>query len=339
MSAWVWWVSLWDRREHPRALALVRIALALVILSDLLWMLRLGVVVDLFGPLEAGAVGNPLGRGTPPLLYRVLPATAAGAGGAFAAAVLACLGLLFGLAPRVCAVLLCLLLAQFALVLPPADRGIDMLLRNVLLILAVSGAGEWGSLRAWRRTGSLWGKSADRVPAWPRYLLVAQLVLLYGAAGASKVASSWLPGGDLSALYVAMLDPAFQRVPAPLLEQAFPLTQVATLATWLWEWSAPLLLLALHYRSTRERGGRLRALFNRLPFVGGYLAVGAFFHLGTHFTLQLGIFPFAVLALYPAVLHPDEVAVLGRRLRSWVLRRGQSASPCGTLRAPPGPGA
>ena len=331
-------MALWDRREHPRSLALVRIALSTVILVDLLWMLRLDLVVDLFGPLEAGAVGNPLGREAPPLLYRVLPATAAGAVGAFSAAVLACLGLLVGVAPRACALVLCLLLAQFALVLPPADRGIDMLLRNGLLVLCVSGSGEWASVRTWRRTGSPWGRPEDRVPAWPRYLLVAQLVLLYGAAGASKVASSWLPGGDLSALYVAMLDPAFQRVPAGLLEAAFPLTQVATLCTWLWEWSAPLLLLALHYRSTRERPGRLRALFNRLPFVWSYLLVGAVFHVATHFTLQLGIFPFAVLALYPAVLHPDEAASLGRRLGASLVRRGQGAPPCGTLRAPPGPG-
>ncbi len=336
--AWSRWASLWDRREHPRALALVRIALASVILVDLLWMLRLDLVVDLFGPLEAGAVGNPLGRDSPPLLYRVLPATAAGAAGAFSLAMLACLGLLVGLAPRGCALLLCLLLAQFALVLPPTDRGIDMLLRNGLLVLSVSGAGEWASVRAWRRTGSPWGRPKDRVPAWPRYLLVAQLVLLYGSAGASKVASSWLPGGDLSALYVAMMDPAFQRVPAAVLERVFPLTQAATLATWLWEWSAPLLLLALHYRSTREQPGRMRALFNRLPFVGSYLLVGACFHVATHFTLQLGIFPFAVLALYPAVLHPDEVASAGRRLTTKLVRRGQTAPPCGTLRAPPGPG-
>lgn len=315
---WARWVALWDRREHPRAQALVRILMAAVILSDLLAMVRLDLVVDLFGPLEAGGVGNPLGRDNPPLLYQVVPPTPGGAWLAFSAALVACASLLVGVATRLSALVLCLLLAQFAHVLPPADRGIDMLLRNVLLVLAVSGAGGWASVEAWWKTGSPWGSATDRVVAWPRYLLVAQLVLLYWAAGVSKVASSWLPGGDLSALYIAMLDPAFQRVPQVWLAPFFPLTQLGTASSWLWEWASPLLLVALFYRSTRTRPGWLRALFNRLPFVEWYLAVGAIFHAGTHLTLQLGIFPFAVLALYPAVFHPDEVRAFGQRVtRRW----------------------
>jgi hypothetical protein len=60
----------------------------------------------------------------------------------------------------------------------------------------------------------------------------------------------------------------------------------------------------------------VRAAFNRVGFVHLYLVLGAVFHVGTHLTMRLGIFPFAVLALYPAALHPDEWS----RARHGVLR-------------------
>ena len=61
--------------------------------------------------------------------------------------------------------------------------------------------------------------------------------------------------------------------------------------------------------------GRLRAWFNRHEVVGFYLGVGACFHVGTHLALQLGIFPFAVMSLYPACFPPDQIARAWRRLR------------------------
>ena len=37
------------------------------------------------------------------------------------------------------------------------------------------------------------------------------------------------------------------------------------------------------------------------------VAVGAILHVGIAVTMQLGIFPWAMLALYPAFFHPDEL--------------------------------
>lgn len=330
------WVALWDRREHPRALALVRIAMAAVIIVDLLAAVRLGVSVQLFGPLEAGGIGDPLGRQSVPWLYTLVPPTPAGAQGVVLATIGVALALLLGAFSRLSALLLVVLLAQLALVLPPADRGIDMLIRNVLVLLVFARSGEALGLDALRRTGSWWGAAAHRVPAWPRYLLLAQLVMLYFAAGVSKVASSWLPVGGWSALYIAMRDPAFARVPPHWLDALYPLTQLGTFASWLWEWSAPLLLLAFWFRQTRDRPGRVRALFNRLRFARVYLVVGAVFHLGTHLTLQLGIFPFAVMALYPAAFHPDEWRAWGRRFRPRVGAGPVAAGvERGTMQRPP----
>jgi uncharacterized membrane protein YphA (DoxX/SURF4 family) len=315
LKAWSAWVALWDQREHPLSLALVRLLMAATLLSDLLQVLRLDLVVDLFGASEAGGLGDPMARESPPLLLQLLPPDASTAWLAFSLALLTTFTLLLGLFSRASALVLTLTLAQLALILPPADRGIDMLVRNVLLVLALSGSGEALSIDAWRKTGSVWGRPDLRVSAWPRFLLFAQLVILYFAAGVSKVASAWLPVGGWTALYIAMRDPAFARVPDAWVDALFPLTQLGTFATWLWEWCAPLMLLAAWYRRTPDRPGRLRATFNRLHFLEVYLIVGAVFHLGTHLTLQLGIFPFAVLSLYPAAFPPEQWQRWAGRLR------------------------
>ena len=60
-----WWIGLWDRREHPRSLAGVRILLASVVLVDLLVAQRLDVVVGIWGDLEAGGIVDVVGRKIP----------------------------------------------------------------------------------------------------------------------------------------------------------------------------------------------------------------------------------------------------------------------------------
>jgi hypothetical protein len=313
-----WWVRIWDRREHPGVLAAVRILLATVILTDLLLAARLELVVGIWGDVDVGGIVDIVGRNKPPEVYRWLPATPGTAWAVWGAAVGSASALLLGIGARVAALVLCLTLAQLALILPGADRGIDMLLRNALLILVFARTDATASLWAHLRTGRFLGVVGGPVPSWPRYLLVVQMVVLYWGAGAAKVSSTWTPFGDYAALYIAMRDPHFARLPVALVDAIYPLTQALTATTWFWEWAAPLLLLAYHYRDTRDRPGWLRATFNRLGFVQLYLLLGFVFHMGTHLTLRLGIFPFAVLSLYPAAFHPDEwarwLAPLRRRL-------------------------
>ncbi|RME26444.1 MAG: hypothetical protein D6798_06715 [Deltaproteobacteria bacterium] len=272
-----WWVGLWDRREAADSLAMVR---ALV-----------------------------------PWLFTLAPPTADTASVAFWGAVVASAGLAAGIATRLSAVVLVLLLAQLALILPAADRGIDMLIRNTLLVLACSGAGRAWSVDARLRTGR-WAGDRRPIPSWPRYLLVVQLVLLYGTAGMQKVASSWLPP-DWSALWIALHDPHFGRFDAdwtwsPGMYQA---SRLATAVTWVWEWAAPLVLVAFWARDTEGRPGRRRAALRRGHILALYAALGVVFHLGTHLLLRLGIFPFAVLSLYPALVHPDAWAGLVTGIR------------------------
>ena len=90
------------------------------------------------------------------------------------------------------------------------------------------------------------------------------------------------------------------------------------------EWGAPALLLFHYWYVTRGREGRLRRWSNRLHLRFVYVALGASFHLGIAFTLRLGIFPFGVLALYPAFFHPDELVAAWRWLRA---RGGRGRAP------------
>lgn len=307
------WVALWDRRELPDTLALLRILLCAILLGDQLQVLDLGLVHALWAPADLGGIGDPLGSSPPPLLYRLLPASLASTSGAFAVWMGATILFGLGLFSRLTGILTVLLYAQLALVLPGADRGIDMLMRNALLLLALSPAGEAWSLDARLRAGR-WGGARVPRPAWARHLLVLQLGVMYFTAGVQKVSLAWLPMGHFSALYIVLHDPAVASTAALDLRPWYPLTQIATAITMCWEWSAPLFLLSIWYRDTRTRPGRLRAWMNRLDFRTLYLLVGVAFHLGIHMTMHIGIFPWAMMALYVAAWHPDELAALPRRL-------------------------
>ncbi len=187
----------------------------------------------------------------------------------------------------------------------------DTLMTNILLLLVLSGSGATLSLSSRLRTGQ-WRSSA-RIPSWPRYLLIGQLVVLYTATGMQKVSAHWLPGGDLGALYYILQQPSWARYEMTWLAWIFPLTQLATLGTWLFEVGAPVLLLAMWARSTRTRPGRLRALLNRLDYRRLFFLCGMMMHLGIELMMQIGPFGFITLSIYPALWHPEEICGTLRR--------------------------
>lgn len=312
-----WWIGLWDRRELADSLALVRALIGTLVFVDLLQVVRFDLVTALYAPHDGGGLGNAVERAAVPWLYTLLPATASTAQLAFWAAVVAAAAVALGVATRLSALVLLLLLAQLALIVPAADRGIDMLIRNTLMVLVFSSAGAAWSVDARLRSGR-WAGHRRPVPSWPRYLLVIQLVLVYSMAGVQKVATSWLPT-DWSALWIAMHDPHFGRFDAAWSwsPAVYQLSRAGTAVTWTWEWAAPLVLLAFWFRDTADRPGRLRAACNRWQLLYWYAGLGALFHVGTHLVLRLGIFPFAVLSLYPALVHPDAWGRLVQRIRSW----------------------
>ncbi len=311
---WQWWVSLWDQYEHPRVLALLRILVAVVILWDFACIGALGVVEPLFAPEEAGGLSNVTAWKKVPLVYQWFPPTAGTAWAMYLTVVGAAVALGAGVFSRTAALVLLFAYAQTALVIPAGDRGIDMLLRNVLLLFVFANPGAAWSFDAWWRTGRFRGDGA-LIPAWPRYLLILQLVVMYFTAGIAKLSMPWLPMGGYSALYMLLQDDAVARMDFGWLQPIYPLTQLATAITINWEYSTPLLLLFYWYRATPDRPGRLRAWTIRWKLHWWWIATGVVFHTLIFATLELGIFPFAMLALYPCFFHPDELGALWDRLR------------------------
>jgi len=316
-SLWRRWVALWDEQEPPALLASIRIALALVVLVDLVAIATRGAQTWLWAPLGAGGI-SAWDPAEVPLFYRILPESAASAQLLWLGlcASILCVGI--GFCTRGAALLHVWLSVQAALINGPADRAIDRALRIVLLILVLSPAGRVWSVDARIATGSFRGDPGP-APAWARYLILGQLVLIYCGAGLAKGGTHWYPWGGYRALYLTLQDPILAAGDFHWLARPLPyrLTQLATALTHLWELGAPVVLLAAYYRRTSERSGSLRRWFNRLPVRNVYVLTGVLFHLSLAFTLRLGIFPFAMLACFPAFFRPEELAYAGARLRAF----------------------
>lgn len=302
------WIRLMARREAPHSLAMVRLALSAVLLWDLLRTAWFGMAPALWTPVEAGGLTKALSFKHVPLLYQWLPPTEATAWGLYLTAVVGIALFGAGLFTRLSGIAFLLASSQMALINSEADRGIDDLARIAVLLLVCSSSHRVWSLDAIRKTGS-WQGRRDPVPAWPRYLLFGQLILVYWCAGIAKFATLWFPWGGYGALYVILQDPIYATrswsfLAHPLL---YPLTQLGTGLSHLWEWTSPLLFWATWVDGDAGRGGRLGRWARRIRLRWIYLGMGAAFHLLLAVTLRLGIFPIAMLAMYPAFLHPHEV--------------------------------
>ncbi|HVK85870.1 MAG TPA: HTTM domain-containing protein [Kofleriaceae bacterium] len=303
--AWAAWVRLWDRREPPTALALVRILLGLAMLLDLVHLAWIGMVTPLFARPPDGFAAAYDGWAS------ALVGT--GPGAAFAlwlTATIAAACITAGAATRVACVVFVVVTAQLGYIAPGADRGSHMIARVMIAILACSGCHARWSVDAWVRA-RLGRAFPAEVPAWPRYLLLLQLLWIYFSAGHNKDAGEWGLSGGFLALANAVGDPHFARFDPAWVDTVLPLLRVGTVLTMAFELTAPLYLVWLYYAETADRGGRVRALCNRLRLRWVWIALGVSFHLGIAVFLRIGIFPWAMLALYPVLLRPSEL----RRLK------------------------
>ena len=310
------WVNLCAVREHPLSLSLFRIVLAAVLLSDLWTIFYLDLVIPLFAPVEAGGLSDVVTRGKEPWFFRVFGATESSAVGLYWLMVVACLAVLFGLMTRGACLVLLVAWSQHALILPGADRGIDLLMRNMLFLLMFSGCGSCLSIDGWLRHRA-WIKPDIECMAWPRYLVILQVVVMYSAAGIEKLGFAWTPIGGYSALYLILQDWAVARFDFSwlALQPYYLFTQLGTAGTLLWEWTAPLLLFAVYYKANPETDSKLRRWMSRVHFRELWLVVGCCFHVLLVMTMELGIFPFAMMATYVAFFSPTEWRRFLHRLR------------------------
>lgn len=129
----------------------------LVFLYDLLQVWRFHLVVPLWGPADAGGMGQPDRQRQVVELYQWFAADVHTARLAFGVLVVAVVCLAVGLFSQVAALVALLVYAQLARVLPEADRGIDLLIRNVLFLFVFVPSGRFAGLT--RRSSVAWSES------------------------------------------------------------------------------------------------------------------------------------------------------------------------------------
>lgn len=256
---WDRWVAWVDREVDARPLRLVRVLAPLALLGDLLDMAWRGATDAALFPAAFGGL-----EGHPSDWY-AFPGVWWG-GPLLYGVLLVSLPLVSaGIATRPALVAALVADAQLGHLFGGGDRGIDRILRTALLVLLFSGITGPGR--------------PERVRGWAEDLVRWLLVLVYLQAGVVKTAvlGQWL---DLRhpELYTILADPLAGRLD-PVAWQHFDVPfLVGGAATLAVELTAPLIL-------TRWA-----------PY---WALVAAWIHVGIALTMDLGMFPFGMLSLYP----------------------------------------
>lgn len=311
---WRFWVELFARRERGTNLAALRMAVGCAVLYSLLSVWAADLVEPLWFDHVHGGLQDAnrtwlldlLGGATPGVIWSL-----------FWIAVGTALCVVVGFGGRIATFTLLQAYAALVATNPNTSGGGDLLITNALWLLTLGAPTATLAVDCRLRTG---GWSSDRlVSAWPRYLFVFQLVVVYFAAGIQKTSVHWTPGGGYLALHYVLQEPTWIRWDPTWFEALSPITRVATAVTWHWEQLALLLLLVYYYRYTRERPGRLRRLFNRRDLRKPWAFIGIGLHVGILLVINVGPFSLISMAYYLALWTPDELeggaARLWRRLR------------------------
>ncbi|ACY18057.1 HTTM domain-containing protein [Haliangium ochraceum] len=324
---WRGWVALLSQRESPTTLACFRIALGVVVLYSLL-SVGLNGLLDLLWTDATFHGGGYKYLGDGNWLMALLGGPEPAVVHALYGVSMACaLAFTLGVGGR--AIALATLLSYAALVSLNGETsgGYDLLITNALWLLVLGDATATLSLRCWRKTGHLVhpGTRSDTdaaltIPAWPRYLLIFQLLTMYTATGWQKFSLDWSIAGNYSALYRVFQEPTWRRFDMSFTAWLFPVTQVATIVTWLFEAVLPLLLLYWYYaRHTRERPGRVRAWMVRRELRRWFVLIGIGLHIGILVTLDVGPFSWVSLAYYICLCPPHHLEAAAARV--WRGRR------------------
>jgi hypothetical protein len=305
---WRAWVELTSERERGTTMALLRMAVAAIIGATVLSMWRSGLVDLLWLDAAHGGMGATVptswlsylvGGGSPGVVWPLL-----------ALCLVSSAAMLVGLGGRLA--VLMTLLSYRALSGMGVAGGYDAMILNAGWLLLLADCSATLSVDCRRRSGA-W-TSDTLVSAWPRYLFIFQLVVIYVFTGIQKSSASWTFVDGYSALYWFMQDPSWLRFDTRWVASVYPLTQVATALVWHFEVGAFLLLLVYHYRRTAERGGRLRALFNRRDLRLYFAAFGISMHIGIEILLNMGPFSWISMAYYLALWRPEEIEAAWRRM-------------------------
>lgn len=298
---WAAWVALTSARETGETLAVFRVALGVVMAYAVCSMISADLVDVMWVDASHGGLQSLSQHHWLVSLVDGQSHTGAWTLVIAALAIAACL--VIGLGGRITA----LLAAQVYYALTSGhdalSGGYDVMIVNALWLLVLGDSTATWSLDSRLRNGT-WS-SAHTIAAWPRYLVILQLMVVYTATGLKKVSPVWTPGGDHSALYWVFQEPTWRRFDMTWTASAFWVTQLGSAVTWWWEVLTPLLLLVYWARYTAERGGRLRGALNRFDLRKAWAAVGIALHLGIFVLLNVGPFSPVSLAYYLCLIAPD----------------------------------
>lgn len=323
------YVRFWDRYESAESMALVRIGVGLVMLFDLLQVALYELVVTLWAAIEQGGLGPSSYDEPRVMFYRWFGASSTSTYVLFVSSIVTAGALTVGLYTRVSALVLLFCSVQLSTLAPEGDRGIDALLRSVLILIALSEAGATWSVDARMRFGSF--KRLAIIPSWPRYLIIAQLCLVYVTAGILKQSPEWTGMDGYSALWRVLNTPHISRFEwsSETLSRMYVPLQAATVITLIFERGAAFLPFLLWLGAHPTRGGWFGAWLRRGRLLELWIATGVVFHLLLAALTKLGIFPWGCLALYPALAQPRSVRrlVYGSALRpAWKAVFGREPS-------------
>lgn len=294
-TPWAWWVARVNRPVDVRPFALARISLALCVLVDQLQMWSVGMSGVAYQLSEYGGLG-----GFHRAQYWFLDAGPAAAPALWVVwmVCMACVAL--GVATRPAMLFGVLAYAQLGHLFPTGDRGVDRIVRTVLLLLLFTNAHRCYALgNVLRRRPRL-----ATTPGWAHDLVHLFLVVVYAAAGVAKVANNgWWKLSGTPMLLRVLADPMAGRIDPDtrVWRSSAPLLRVAGMATVVWEVMSPMFL---------TRYARWWALF------------GVAMHLGIAATMKLGMFSYGMLSLYWIVLAPVLLPAIDRveaRLGWWAV--------------------
>lgn len=205
-----------------------------------------------------------------------------------------------------------------------ASGGYDSLINLGLLVLACSSSTSTLSLDC-RLASGLWS-SSKRVSAWPRAVLVFQLLLMYTMTGLQKVGHSWTPMGGYTALHYVLNDPTWLRWDLGTLPWLLdPVLRVSTGITWHWEQLSLLLLLHWFFRwRVTNSPSWFARVFERWDLRYPWAAIGAVLHLGILVFFDVGPFSLVSLAYYVNLWSPAEWQRFYRTLRDRLRSQGSA---------------
>jgi hypothetical protein len=188
--------------------------------------------------------------------------------------------------------------------------GGDALLGNALFLLLLADATATLSLDCRWRTGRF--VDATPVAAWPRKLALVQLAIVYTVTGVQKlVSSAWTPLDGFSALYQILQSPQWARSPGFIEATDGWLVLPAalmSLATIVWEVGFFMVLIKPRWR-------------------GLFAVVGVGIHIGILLLMEVGIFSWLSMSLYPTMFPRQCGALVARFSRRAPPTLATSANP------------